>query len=47
MRNKPIRNQEEDKYHVNVSDYGHFGRKEFTWEQVDAVEELPAKAKNA
>ena len=27
--------------------YGHFGRKEFAWEQVDAVEELRAKAKKA
>ena len=27
--------------------YGHFGRKEFTWERVDAVEELLAKAKYA
>ncbi len=25
--------------------YGHFGRKEFAWERVDAVEELRAKAK--
>jgi S-adenosylmethionine synthetase len=25
--------------------YGHFGRKEFTWEQVDATEELQSKAK--
>ena len=25
--------------------YGHFGRKEFAWEQVDAVEELLARAK--
>ena len=27
--------------------YGHFGRKEFAWEQVDATEELQAKAKGA
>ena len=27
--------------------YGHFGRKQFTWEQVDTTEELLAKAKNA
>jgi S-adenosylmethionine synthetase len=27
--------------------YGHFGRKEFAWERVDATEELLAKAKNA
>ena len=27
--------------------YGHFGRKEFAWEQVDAVEELRARAKKA
>jgi len=27
--------------------YGHFGRKEFSWERVDATEELLAKAKNA
>ncbi len=26
--------------------YGHFGRKEFEWERVDATEELLAKAKN-
>ena len=26
--------------------YGHFGRKEFAWEQVDAGEELQAKVKN-
>jgi S-adenosylmethionine synthetase len=26
--------------------YGHFGRKEFAWERVDATEELLAKAKN-
>jgi S-adenosylmethionine synthetase len=26
--------------------YGHFGRKEFTWEHVDATEELLAKVKN-
>ena len=25
--------------------YGHFGRKEFAWEQVDATEELQSKAK--
>jgi S-adenosylmethionine synthetase len=25
--------------------YGHFGRKEFTWERVDATDELRAKAK--
>ena len=25
--------------------YGHFGRKEFAWERVDATEELLAKAK--
>ncbi|MCK5428781.1 MAG: methionine adenosyltransferase domain-containing protein, partial [Anaerolineales bacterium] len=27
--------------------YGHFGRKGFTWERVDATEELLAKAKQA
>ncbi len=27
--------------------YGHFGRKEFAWERVNATEELLAKAKNA
>ena len=27
--------------------YGHFGRKEFAWEQVDATEELQSKAKRA
>ncbi len=27
--------------------YGHFGRKEFAWEQVDATEELQSKAKSA
>jgi S-adenosylmethionine synthetase len=27
--------------------YGHFGRDEFTWEQVDATEELLASAGNA
>ena len=27
--------------------YGHFGRKEFAWEQVDATEELQSKAKAA
>ncbi|MGI9355996.1 MAG: methionine adenosyltransferase domain-containing protein, partial [Rhizobiaceae bacterium] len=27
--------------------YGHFGRKGFSWEKVDATEELLAKAKNA
>jgi S-adenosylmethionine synthetase len=27
--------------------YGHFGRKEFTWEHVDATDELLAKAKHA
>ena len=27
--------------------YGHFGRKEFAWEQVDATEELKAKVKGA
>jgi S-adenosylmethionine synthetase len=26
--------------------YGHFGRKEFTWERLDATEELLAKAKH-
>ena len=26
--------------------YGHFGRKEFAWEQVDATEELQSKAKS-
>ena len=27
--------------------YGHFGRKEFAWERVDATEELRARAKNS
>jgi S-adenosylmethionine synthetase len=27
--------------------YGHFGRNEFTWEQVDATDELQASAKKA
>ena len=27
--------------------YGHFGRKEFAWEQVDATEDLQSKAKSA
>ena len=27
--------------------YGHFGRPEFTWESVDATEEVQAKAKKA
>jgi S-adenosylmethionine synthetase len=27
--------------------YGHFGRKEFAWERVDATDELLAKAKKA
>jgi S-adenosylmethionine synthetase len=29
----------------NTAAYGHFGRKEFAWERVDATEELLAKAK--
>ena len=32
--------------YLKTAAYGHFGRKEFTWEQVDAVDELLAKAKN-
>jgi S-adenosylmethionine synthetase len=31
--------------YLKTAAYGHFGRKEFTWEQVDAVDELLAKAK--
>jgi len=27
--------------------YGHFGREEFPWERLDAVDELKAKAKRA
>jgi S-adenosylmethionine synthetase len=27
--------------------YGHFGRKEFMWEQVDATEELQSEARSA
>ncbi len=30
----------------NTAAYGHFGRPEFTWERLDAVEELQAKAKS-
>ena len=30
----------------NTAAYGHFGRSEFTWEKVDATEELLAKARN-
>jgi S-adenosylmethionine synthetase len=30
----------------NTAAYGHFGRKEFAWERVDATEELLARAKN-
>ena len=29
----------------NTAAYGHFGRKEFAWEQADAMEELQSKAK--
>jgi S-adenosylmethionine synthetase len=29
----------------NTAAYGHFGRKEFAWEQADATEELQSKAK--
>ena len=31
--------------YLKTAAYGHFGRKEFTWEQVDATEELQSKAK--
>jgi S-adenosylmethionine synthetase len=30
--------------YLKTAAYGHFGRKEFTWEQVDAIDELMAKA---
>jgi S-adenosylmethionine synthetase len=29
--------------YLKTAAYGHFGRNEFTWEQVDAVDELLAK----
>jgi S-adenosylmethionine synthetase len=32
--------------YIPTAAYGHFGRKEFAWERVDAVEELRAKAKS-
>ena len=31
----------------NTAAYGHFGRNDFTWEQVDATDELQASAKKA
>jgi len=31
----------------NTAAYGHFGRNEFTWERLDATDELLAKASNA
>lgn len=33
--------------YLRTAAYGHFGRPEFTWERLDAVEELQAKAKRA
>ena len=31
--------------YLKTAAYGHFGRKEFAWERVDATEELLARAK--
>jgi S-adenosylmethionine synthetase len=33
--------------YAKTAAYGHFGRPEFTWERVDAIDELWAKTKNA
>jgi len=33
--------------HRRTAAYGHFGREEFPWERLDAVDELKAKAKRA
>jgi S-adenosylmethionine synthetase len=32
--------------YLNTAAYGHFGRSEFPWEQVDMIDELLAKARN-
>jgi S-adenosylmethionine synthetase len=31
--------------YLNTAAYGHFGRSEFFWEQVDMIDELLAKAR--
>jgi S-adenosylmethionine synthetase len=36
-----------DPAYRNTAAYGHFGRSEFTWEKVDATDELLAGLRNA